>query len=123
MKKKQYPPKLFAVGFLMSMIRTSYVALIALVMLLLHVLIPSVPALTSLLILLLWPAFALVEQLKLRRYTLEHEEFDTITDPENAATWMEQLRKEAHDRMDAYYGEADAGDAEETAEEEEEPKE
>lgn len=125
MKGRRYPPELFGVGLLMSLIRTLYIPLIALVLLLIHLAFPTeLSSAVVALVFLLWPVSALISQLRVRKRIMSGEEFGFMTDPQNAATWMEQLRKEAHDRIDAQLG-ATGEDDEETAGEkdEEEPKE
>lgn len=87
MKKKRYPPQMFLVGLFMSLCRTLYVPGVALVLLSLHFVLPqSIPALAALLIFLLWPVYAVIDQLMIRHRIMSRDEYDFMTDPEKADT-------------------------------------
>lgn len=108
MKKKRYPPQMFLVGLFMSLSRTLYVPGVALVLLLLHFVLPqSIPALAALLIFLLWPVYAVIDQLLIRHKIMSGDEYDFMTDPEKADTWLEDLRRQAKAQIDAALGSLD----------------
>lgn len=108
MKKKRYPPQMLLVGLFMSLSRTFYIPGVALVLLLLHFVLPqSIPALAALLIFLLWPVYAVIDQLVVRHKIMSGDEYDFMTDPEKADTWMEDLRRQAKAQIDAALGPLD----------------
>lgn len=111
MKKKRYPPQVFLVGLFMSLSRTLYVPGVALVLLLLHFVLPqSIPALAALLVFLLWPVYAVIDQLMIRHRIMSRDEYNFMTDPEKADTWMEDLRRQARAKIDAALGPLDRDD-------------
>jgi MFS superfamily sulfate permease-like transporter len=90
LKKRKYPLSFFIMGIIMDLIRTWYILVLGLLVFLVRIFIPNVPSVIFPILLVIWVAHAIVNQLRVRHISLNDESLGKMFE-DNGKTASENI--------------------------------